>query len=71
MPAGEERYLKEAKAMLERVWDWSSDLTKVGRPSYSGETPAQSLAIPMILLNLIEEVAGDDRDAYRVEVEGM
>ncbi|KPQ00902.1 MAG: N-acylglucosamine 2-epimerase [Bacteroidetes bacterium HLUCCA01] len=67
--SGEERYLKEAKAMLERVWDWSSDLTKVGRPSYSGETPAQSLAIPMILLNLIEEVAGDDRDAYRVEVE--
>lgn len=67
--SGDASAMTEAKALLEKVWDWSKDLTKVGRPSFSGETPAQSLAIPMILLNLIEEVAGDDKNSYRVEVE--
>jgi len=61
--------LKEAKLDLEKVWDWAQDWTKVGRPHYSGQTPAQSLAVPMILLNLIAEVAGEDTHAYQREVD--
>ncbi|MCC5926006.1 MAG: AGE family epimerase/isomerase [Bacteroidetes bacterium] len=67
--SGDLSAMNEAKIMLENVWDWSTDLSKVGRPSFDGEVPSQSLAIPMILLNLIEEVAGDDKETYRVEAE--
>jgi N-acylglucosamine 2-epimerase len=67
--SGDESAMNDARNMLEIVWDWSKDLSKVGRPSFEGETPAQSLAIPMILLNLIEEVAGDNKETYRVEAE--
>lgn len=67
--SGDASAMEDARRMLEKVWDWSTDLTKVGRPSFQGETPAQSLAIPMILLNLIEEVAGEDKSTYRVEAE--
>jgi N-acylglucosamine 2-epimerase len=67
--SGDVSAMEEAKRMLEQVWEWSSDLTKVGRPAFEGQTPSQGLAIPMILLNLIEEVAGDDWKAWRPEVE--
>jgi N-acylglucosamine 2-epimerase len=67
--SGDTSYMKEAIELLEQVWDWSNDWTKVGRPIYSGQTPSKMLAVPMILLNLIEEVAGDDQQTYRVEVE--
>jgi N-acylglucosamine 2-epimerase len=67
--SGDISAMTEAREILEKIWEWSTDLTKVGRPSFSGQTPSQSLAIPMILLNLIEEVAGENRGEFRVEVE--
>lgn len=67
--SGDQSYMIEAKELFEKVWEWSSDWTKVGRPSYGGETPSQMLAVPMILLNLIEEIAGNDREIYRFEAE--
>jgi N-acylglucosamine 2-epimerase len=67
--SGDTSAMTEARTVLEKIWEWSTDLTKVGRPSFSGQSKAQSLAIPMILLNLIEEVAGDKRDDFRPEVE--
>lgn len=67
--SGDASYTREARELLEKVWEWSNDWTKVGRPSYEGQIPSQMLAVPMILLNLIEEVAGDDASAYQVEVE--
>lgn len=69
---GEMRYLNEAREMLARIWDWSKDLSKVGRPRYEGEVPAQSLAVPMILLNLIEEVTpggNGDESGYSAEID--
>ena len=65
---GESPYLNEARRQLEKVWDWSKDLSKVGRPLYDGETPAQALAIPMILLNLIEEVTLGESGEYDEEI---
>lgn len=60
--------LQEAKNAFENVWSWAFDWTKVGRPAYEGETPAQMLAVPMILLNLIEEISGGDTQEYAVEI---
>ena len=66
---GEERYLREAEAQLGRVWEWSKDLSKVGRPMLEGQRPAQALAIPMILLNLIEEVTLGEGGKYAAEID--
>ena len=65
---GEESYLIEAKRLFKLVWEWSKDLTLVGRPSFPGNPPSQPLAVPMILLNLIEEVAGDDWQSMQTEI---
>jgi N-acylglucosamine 2-epimerase len=66
---GEQQYADEAKRMFALVWEWSKDLTKVGRPSFDGNPPSQPLAVPMILLNLIEEVTGDDWQEMRTEID--
>ena len=54
--SGDESYAREARRMFELVWSWAFDWTKVGRPEYAGATPLESLAVPMILMNLIEEL---------------
>ena len=61
--------LDEAETELERIWSWAYDWSKVGRPAHEGQPDAQSLAVPMILLNLIEVVAGDDATRYAAEVD--
>ena len=65
---GESSYLNDARRQLEKVWDWSKDLSKVGRPPYDGEMSSRSLAIPMILLNLIEEVTLGKSGEYDEEI---
>lgn len=66
---GEARYAREAEEEFERVWSWAFDGTKVGRPSYPGETPKRSLAVPMILLNLIEELTDGAPGRYSAEMD--
>ncbi|ERN42055.1 N-acyl-D-glucosamine 2-epimerase [Rubidibacter lacunae KORDI 51-2] len=61
--------LAAARDELATLWDWAYDWSYVGRPVLAGQHPAQSLAVPMILLNLIEEIAPDDASEYAVEVE--
>ncbi|PEN14241.1 N-acylglucosamine 2-epimerase [Longibacter salinarum] len=63
--------LKEAEEGLGRLWEWSSDLTKVGRPQHEGQADARSLAIPMILLNLIDVVAGENTSDYASSVDKL
>ena len=67
--AGRADLRAEAEEELERIWAWAYDWSKVGRPAHEGQPDAQQLAVPMILLNLIEEVAGDEVGAYTQEVE--
>jgi len=59
--------LQEARDELAIVWEWAQDLSQVGRPALSGQTPARTLAVPMILLNVIAEL--DDDDSYRREID--
>jgi len=67
--AGRDDVLHDAKNALARVWNWSKDLSQVGRPVHSGQPEAQSLAVPMILLNLIEVVADGSISHYQAEVD--
>ncbi len=47
------KMLKEALDIFEKILKWSRDLTLIGRPKLSGIPPVSSFAIPMILLDLI------------------
>ena len=67
--SGDESYLEEARRMFALVWEWAFDWKKVGRPSYAGEKPLQSLAVPMILMNLIEELTDGQAAPYERELE--
>jgi N-acylglucosamine 2-epimerase len=60
--------VREAEEGLARIYEWAFDWTKVGRPAFEGAPPLQMLAVPMILLNLIEEVAGEDVRRYEPEI---
>ncbi|MDB2447231.1 AGE family epimerase/isomerase, partial [bacterium] len=66
---GDASYLKEAKSMFKHIWAASKDLTKVGAVSYAGVKESQTLAIPMIMLNLIEELTG--RELTGQEIKGQ
>ena len=66
--SGDESYLREAERMFALVWSWAFDWKKVGRPSYAGETPLQALAVPMILMNLIEELTDGKAAPYEREL---
>ena len=66
---GEAALEKEAAEMFETVWDLAYTLGKTGRPIMDGDDAAQTLAVPMILLNVIEELCGDDYGAYYDRIE--
>jgi N-acylglucosamine 2-epimerase len=65
----DEALLREARDGLAWIWERAFDWTTIGRPELEGQAPSLMLAVPMILLNLIEEVAGDDWPLYRSEVD--
>ena len=66
--SGSNKLLKEAKVMLEFIWELSSDSNKVGRERLKGNKGLQTLAVPMILLNLIEEISGSNYSDYESEI---
>lgn len=66
---GDANLLDEARTGLEQIWAWSEDLSEVGRPVHEGQPESQALAIPMILLNLIEVVGDGEGETYRSEID--
>ena len=64
-----DRYIEHARTSFERIWQWSKDLSQLGRPHYDGSPVMHSLAIPMILLNLIEEISGNNMANYSKRVD--
>jgi len=67
--ADDQSCLIEAQEEFARVWKWAFDWRQVGRPVFEGETASQNLAVPMILLNLIEVLADGDTNEYRQEID--
>ncbi len=62
--AGKTHLVTKAQHMVESIWSWAYDWSKVGRPALSGAPPTQMLAVPMMLLNLVDEVMPEvDSDA--------
>lgn len=62
--SGDESARQEARDVFESVIQFAKDPTLIGRPVYGGEKPVSSLAVPMILLNLIEEVNDPGESGY-------
>ena len=60
--------LEEAKNHFLKVWEWSQNLEKIGVMPHKGVRESQTLAIPMILLNLIEELASESTDDYTDQI---
>jgi N-acylglucosamine 2-epimerase len=67
--SGEAEYMRLAQEEFARVWDWAFDWKKVGRPHFEGAESLQNLAVPMILLNLIEELDAGSTTSHRREIE--
>lgn len=70
--AGQPDLVEEAFRAFEQIWIWAFDPVLLGRPLLEGQPPLQPLAVPMILLNLIEELTdGEERllSRYNREVE--
>ncbi|CAN5466138.1 AGE family epimerase/isomerase [soil metagenome] len=67
--ADEPDLMKEAEEQFEFVWNWSKDLSQLGRPVLEGQVPSRSLAVPMILLNVIKELTGGNTSGYEQEIE--
>ena len=67
--AGREDLLAEARQQLNYIWLFSQDPAQLGRPRFAGAPPFQSLAVPMILLNVVEEVYGDDFEPVAEQVQ--
>lgn len=63
--SGDHSARDEAHRIFKRIQDYASNPSLLGRPSYDNGMPATSeLAVPMILLNLIEELNGPDGNDY-------
>lgn len=57
---GDESAREEAVELFKAVLEYAKDPSLLGRPVYSASTPTIDLAVPMILLNLVDELNGPD-----------
>lgn len=69
--ANEMQLMKEAKDSLGALFDLAGDPVKIGRPTFAGVPQMQTLAVPMILLNVLSEVAGNDLHVYGPEIDDL
>nr|XP_060619181.1 N-acylglucosamine 2-epimerase isoform X1 [Anolis sagrei ordinatus] len=61
---GESRYQREAQAMMEAIVRWvREDPSELGRPQLAGAAPHDSMAVPMMLLNLVDQLSEGDGEA--------
>lgn len=61
--SGDASYRQRALGLFDRVLALVADPTPLGRPVLAGQKPAQDLAVPMILLNLVAELRGSPESA--------
>ena len=60
---------QEARSLFDFIWEMVLDPGKTGRPSLAGSPALELLAVPMIVLNVIEELAGDAYGDYQVQID--
>ena len=70
--AGDRAVYNEAIGLFWKVYGWSKDGSKLGRPNLSGQGNVHSLSVPMILLNLIEDIADESNlSEFSVLIDGL
>ncbi|XP_013929730.1 PREDICTED: N-acylglucosamine 2-epimerase [Thamnophis sirtalis] len=58
---GESHYQREALSMMEAIVHWvREDSSELGRPQLAGAVPHDSMAVPMMLLNLVDQLSEGD-----------
>lgn len=62
--SGDESARGEAEELFQHVLRYAKEPSALGRPSYPHLPATSELAVPMILLNLIEELNGPDGEGY-------
>jgi len=70
--SGNSEYEVIGLSMFDNVIQLRKNQLLLGRPVLSGQTPTSQLNIPMILLNVIYEIRGEDKnriDMYKEESE--
>lgn len=63
--SGDDSARQEAQELFRYVVEYARNPALVGKPDYGHMKPDSALAIPMILLNLIDEVNGPEGDDYQ------
>ncbi len=58
----------EIRDMFKTIWDLAFVPGATGRPVMPGDSVEQTLAVPMILLNVIEEIADGHNSLYNKEI---
>ncbi|XP_073493869.1 N-acylglucosamine 2-epimerase isoform X2 [Phyllobates terribilis] len=59
-----EKYKREARTMMDQIVHWVRvDPSNLGRPELPGAEPVNSMAVPMMLLNLVDQLCEDDEEA--------
>ncbi|KAM4019505.1 N-acylglucosamine 2-epimerase isoform 1-T2 [Anomaloglossus baeobatrachus] len=59
-----EKYKREARTMMDQIVHWVRvDPSDLGRPELPGAEPVNSMAVPMMLLNLVDQLCEDDEEA--------
>lgn len=66
---GRTELMDEARAEFDKAWRFAFDGAALGRPKMPGEPAVQGLAVPMILLNLIEELTDGDVKGFERQVD--
>ncbi|EPQ07539.1 N-acylglucosamine 2-epimerase [Myotis brandtii] len=67
---GEARYQSEAVEMMDQIVHWvRKDPSGLGRPWLPGAPASESMAVPMMLLNLVEQLGEADKEMVSKYVE--
>ncbi|KAM8934233.1 N-acylglucosamine 2-epimerase [Pelodytes ibericus] len=62
----EELYKEEARKMMDQIIHWvRKDPSGLGRPDLAGASLVNSMAVPMMLLNLVDQLSEEDEEAER------
>jgi N-acylglucosamine 2-epimerase len=67
--SNESEIAEESRQVFDTIWDMVLHPVQVGRPILTGTPPLQSLAVPIIVLNLIEEMSGGDFSDFRSQID--
>ncbi|KAM9324214.1 N-acylglucosamine 2-epimerase [Gastrophryne carolinensis] len=61
-----EQYKRAAREMMDQIVHWvREDASGLGRPELPGAEPVNSMAVPMMLLNLVDQLCEEDKAAEK------